>query len=159
MLMPIDFSQFKVGDTLYQFKKITDYNFLTKQTTVRFRIKPVIITKLTNSRVYTNDNQVYKYRKTMFLPDASADKYFSATTTEIRLYPSEDHAQAAIDEWHRLTIHWLDDKIKALEHTANKQLRKIKDDIKQQPTITQESTNELINLNQKLSNMLNMLGY
>lgn len=159
MLMPIDFSQFEVGDTLYQFKKITDYNFLTKQTTVRFQIKPVIITKITNSRVYTNDNQVYKYRKTMFLPDASADKYFSATTTEIRLYPSEDHAQAAIDEWYRLTIHWLDDKIKALEHTANKQLRKIKDDIKQQPTITQESTNELINLNQKLSNMLNMLGY
>lgn len=157
MLMPIDFSQFKVGDTLYQFKKITDYNFLTKQTTVRFQIKPVIITKITNSRVYTNDNQVYKYRKTMFLPDASADKYFSATTTEIRLYPSEDHAQAAINEWYRLTILWVDDEIKALEHTANKQLRKIEDDMKQQPTITQESTKELVNLSQKLSNMLNML--
>ena len=157
MLAPIDFSKLKVGDTLYQFEKITDHDFITKQNTVRFQIKPVIITKITNSRVYTNDNQVYKYRKTMFLPDASADKYFSATTTEIRLYPSEDHAQAAINEWYRLTILWVDDEIKALEHTANKQLRKIEDDMKQQPTITQESTKELVNLSQKLSNMLNML--
>lgn len=159
MLMPIDFSQFKVGDTLYQFKKITDYNFLTKQTTVRFRIKPVIITKLTNSRVYTNDNQVYKYRKTMFLPDASNDKYFSATTTEIRLYPSKDHAQAAIDEWHRIQIHLITDKIKKIEHTANTELRNIQDHMKQQPSITQENTDDLVELNQRLANALNLLDY
>lgn len=157
MLAPIDFSKLKVGDTLYQFEKITDHDFITKQNTVSFHITPVKVSKVTSTRIYTDDKHVYKYRKTMFLPDANDDKYFLPTTTEIRLYPSAAHAQAAIAEWYRLTILWVDDEIKALEYTANKQLRKIEDDMKQQPTITQESTNELVNLSQKLSNMLNML--